>query len=189
MHKELLMDLIFLLAWSLNAFGYETNVHEEITKNAIVTSNIEQYMNEKLNSSLISVFDGRSAAKWIELGSNWEDENFTMRWLNHFYDPTTGKGLNKNGISIGQSSLQWGKYSSNNAWDWGRARDYYYLGLTNTNTIDRDKALAAVFRSLGQIIHLMEDKAVPAHVRNDAHNYSKKQLDMYEAYTRDARCL
>jgi len=175
----------------IKAFSYEVNVHEKITENAINTSTIGQYLNNNLDISLNDSFNGNTAKKWLELGSKWEDDDLTMRWLNHFYDPTTGKGLNSSGITWGQPSLQWGKDSTENEWDWAVARLDYYRALTSTNSSDRDKFFADVFRGLGQIIHLIEDIAVVAHTRNDPHpyifeNYLQQQRDMYEKYTRDA---
>ncbi|MGE5810899.1 MAG: hypothetical protein ACM339_05320 [Ignavibacteria bacterium] len=69
----------------------------QITKRAISLSNIDQYLNMQLNILLSDKFsDGinrRPASEWLELGSHWEDDNWTQRWLNHFYDPITGSGL------------------------------------------------------------------------------------------------
>jgi len=149
--KKLLPSLFFVLILLSNAFGYETNVHEKITKNAIAASNIRQYLSDNLNISLDDLFNGEKGSKWMELGSIWEDDNLTMRWLNHFYDPTTGKGLNSAGLIIyGEPSLQWGKLSTN-SWDWESARDYYYSALTGTKKTDREKSFSDTFRSLGQI--------------------------------------
>jgi len=106
--------------------------------------------------------------RWLELGSKLEDNDLTMRWLNHFYDPTTGKGLNTGGIIIwGEPSLQWGK-NSTNGWDWEDARNYYYSALTSINRDSRESAFANTFRALGQVIHLIENKTVPPNTRNDA---------------------
>jgi hypothetical protein len=181
--------LIFILV--IESHSYETNVHQKITGNAITASNIESYLKDNLKINLTDNFNDRTAQEWMEMGSVWEDDDLTMRWLNHFYDPTIGKGLNSFGITWGQPSLQWGKESSDNAWSWKWARDSYYKALTDSNSKYRDTYFSYVFRALGQIIHLIEDKAVPAHVRNDAHpyyfeNYLQQQRDMYEKYTRDA---
>lgn len=67
-----------------------------------------------------------------------------------------------------------------NTWDWHSARYYYYLYLSkNAYYYDNEtgsaysgepaisQALADSFRSLGQVMHLLQDVAVPAHVRND----------------------
>ena len=50
---------------------------------------------------------------------------------------------------------------------WNKARDYYYKALTKNMGVVRDTYLARTFQSIGQVMHLLEDMAVPAHVRND----------------------
>jgi hypothetical protein len=50
---------------------------------------------------------------------------------------------------------------------WGDARDYYYWALTATSGTDRETYFAKTFQALGQVSHLLQDMAVPAHVRND----------------------
>jgi hypothetical protein len=47
-------------------------------------------------------------------------------------------------------------------------RAYFYQALTAT-TKTSATALASTFRAVGQVMHLVEDASVPAHVRNDAH--------------------
>lgn len=168
---------------TIEAKSYETNVHQAITHSAITYSNTEVYLKDKLKINLTDKFNNRSIQEWMMLGSDREDN--APRWLNHFYDPTTGKGLNTGGIIIwGEPSLQWGKDNLLNVWDWKDARDYYHLALTSVDQNTRESAFTNTFRALGQVIHLIQDKAVPAHTRNDAHNFSKKQLDMYEMYTK-----
>ncbi|MBI4823018.1 MAG: hypothetical protein HY805_02155 [Nitrospirae bacterium] len=187
--KKILFIIAVILLLPIHGLTYEKNIHWEITKNAINRSIISDYLKNNLGISLDAEFDKRSGRDWIKEGSRWEDD--APRWLHHFYDPTTGQGLNYSGITYGKPSLQWGKSDVNNAYNWNSARDYYYLALTNTDSKDRESAFAHVFRRLGQIIHLIQDIAVPAHTRNDPHPYYfenilQQQRDMYEKYTRDA---
>ncbi len=54
--------------------------------------------------------------------------------------------------------------------NWDNARIYYFKALTRispTGATGRETAFAQTFQALGQVIHLLEDMAVPAHVRND----------------------
>jgi len=54
--------------------------------------------------------------------------------------------------------------------NWDNARIYYYKALTRSaplGTNGRETAYAQTFQALGQVMHLLEDMAVPAHVRND----------------------
>ncbi len=181
MRKGLIFIFFFLL--SIEAFAYEVNVHREISKQAIAASNISQYLYNNLGISLKDEFNRKKAEDWVEDGSDWEDN--APRWLNHYYDPTTGKGLNPCPTTLCKPSLQWGKDATENAWSWKWARDSYYKALTDANPNYRNIYFSYVFRALGQVIHLVQDKAVPAHVRNDPHGAPIIKYDMYEAFTRD----
>ena len=54
-----------------------------------------------------------------------------------------------------------------NSYSWHRAREAFYFALAETNVEKRNKLFARMFRSVGQVTHLLQDMAVPAHVRND----------------------
>ncbi len=65
-----------------------------------------------------------------------------------------------------------------NEWDWDSARQYYHKflcgyaydsesNIVRLNQEQREAYLAKTFRAIGQVLHLLEDTAVPAHVRND----------------------
>ncbi len=51
--------------------------------------------------------------------------------------------------------------------NWDTARAYYLNALTSTSEADREANFAATFKSVGHVMHLLEDAAQPAHVRND----------------------
>jgi len=51
--------------------------------------------------------------------------------------------------------------------NWDNAREYFRLALTESDKNVRENNFAKTFQSIGQVMHLMEDMAVPAHVRND----------------------
>lgn len=136
MMKRLLF-LAFFLIFPFNTFGYEVNVHREITKKAIASSKISQTL-DNIGISLKNEFSDKTASKWIEDGSELEDNS--PRWKNHFYDPTTGQGLNVNvyepvlGTVLftvsGESSLPWAKDGYLNEYSWKWVRDSYYNALT-----------------------------------------------------------
>jgi len=63
-----------------------------------------------------------------------------------------------------------------NKWDWQNAREYFYIYLTGKDLEDnyvahtnenRQQALAKSMQALGQVVHLLQDVAAPAHVRDD----------------------
>ena len=50
---------------------------------------------------------------------------------------------------------------------WTDARRYFYQALITPLPTDRNTNFELTFRAVGQVLHLLEDMAVPAHVRND----------------------
>ncbi|MHB8883413.1 MAG: phospholipase C/P1 nuclease family protein [Thermodesulfovibrionales bacterium] len=186
MRRELLIT-IMILVLSAEALCYEVMVHEKISSSVIKISTIDAFLRTNLKLQLTDGFENRTIQEWLEKGSNWEDNN--PRWLNHFYDPRSGQGLTD--MVSGRPSLEWGRDYWSNDWNWKKARQFYYFALTQSSEDKRQAKYAAVFRSLGHIIHLIHDLAVPAHVRNDSHpyktdNYFQQQRDMYEKYTNAA---
>jgi len=72
----------------------------------------------------------------------------------------------------GQSSILWSQnknQSPGGKWSWYDAREYFYKGLTLTDKTQQDGAMANCFRALGQLMHLIQDASVPAHVRGEFH--------------------
>jgi len=68
------------------------------------------------------------------------------------------------------------KVNTGNAWDWDYAREYYYTYLTGkdfqgnvvaSSQDQREEYFAESLQSLGQVLHVLQDMAVPAHVRDD----------------------
>jgi hypothetical protein len=75
--------------------------------------------------------------------------------------------------------------TDDNVFSWTMARKYHYaavsgnsteldgvggiVGKTRMDESERDRVFALLFRSLGQIMHLLQDAAEPEHTRNDAH--------------------
>src|SRR5262249_294783 len=57
--------------------------------------------------------------------------------------------------------------ATGNPFDWHAARRSYLDGLTKQSPAARDAALAKTFEAVGHVMHLVQDLAVPAHVRND----------------------
>lgn len=62
-----------------------------------------------------------------------------------------------------------GSITSRNDQDmgWDNARSYLYTALTSSMSAERDTSFTKTFQSVGQVMHLLQDMAVPAHVRND----------------------
>jgi hypothetical protein len=161
-----------------NGFSFWVDVHKELSKNAISTKqqNIDlSIIGAGLINGIDEVVKNKSLRDWIIEGSEREDDDMS-RYRKHFYNPLDERGLNDVFTDI--SSYEWATHPSNK-WSWRSAREKFHLGMTAKTDQERRAALADSFRALGQVMHLLQDKAVPAHVRNDMHMIP----DGFEAYT------
>ncbi len=132
--------------------------------------------------------------KWLTDGSTAEDSPM-CRASNHFHDPMNTKLWNTAGMSDSPwwiniychdytpfySTVTWatgftaptstpipynpGNEKSPNMW--ANARSLYLSALTATTQTTREDNFAQMFTALGQVLHLLQDMSVPAHVRND----------------------
>jgi hypothetical protein len=137
-----------------------------------------------------------SVLKWLQEGA--EKEDTFPRYINHFHNPLKDAqdwgeaGLN-DWILIAPpyllpllglsplSSILWAHLDGAEAlredtaiapfndWSWATVRGYYYTALTASTEEQRQEYFAKTFRGLGHQMHLLQDKAVPDHVRNSAH--------------------
>lgn len=100
-----------------------------------------------------------------------------LRVCNHFHHPSTDHGLTYGpDVSVGTgvacslspganlSSAVWAQ-SSENDFSWQSLNESLKSAILNSSYVD----LIAVFYDLGHLIHLIQDLASPAHVRNDDH--------------------
>jgi len=162
----ILLFFIFVFFNTAKTEAYAVSTHAEITKAILET--YERKYGDTFSDTEQSV---------IAKGS--KDEDDAGRFLNHFYDPVSGRGILKNDASptwaddvIGQAN--WGLrklginglktteplFSGVQDYTWERAVYEYVHG-------DKERGLEA----LGHILHLLEDATVPAHVRDDLHPY------------------
>lgn len=160
-----------------------------------------------LNKGLLEIIEwnGNSTIKkgkvedWLREGEELEDASSfgfpilpssTTRSFNHFHNPLkdwTQAGLND--LWTGESSLLWAqdRTSQQNIVEgdqtWQQAKYYFYLSLMSTTNLLRQENFAKMFRGLGHQMHLLQDTAVPDHVRNDAHPedaiFGKVNINIY----------
>lgn len=190
--KSFIILLILTILLSNKGFCYKEPVHTSATAQAVINYNLDKYLQNHLgidSNKLLTNNKGirYSAGEWLINGSYWEDNFFPVpRFKNHFYEPTTGLGLNGIACSF-ESSLAWATIDSENIWGWNAAKNYFNAALVSTVPSDKDQNLANMFRSIGQLMHLIEDLAAPAHVRNDIHLPVSSQKDLYEEFTAKRR--
>lgn len=143
------------------ALLYSQNFYDAMKELGFVGSSVRQVMN-------MNQINGRAIKDWFREGGTREDDG--LRCRKHFHDPLKpfeSAGLNSAGLQS-QSSVLWAQ-DIDNEWSWQEARDDYRLGLTSSIKEEREESLGNCFRALGQIMHLLADSSVPAHVRNDIH--------------------
>ena len=175
MFKKLLISfLIFSSFFSLqNVFAYDNK-----TTHPALTEEIVDFYNLSFPDKPLTP----QQKEWIIEGSILEDT--PPRWINHFYDPInkvgwTGKEAGKISVSFVQlfsrfalslekpvSAVEWvnnrliqqeySRYGGNRAWK--KALEYFADG-------NQEQA----YKTLGYVLHLLEDMSVPDHTRDDTH--------------------
>lgn len=153
------LTLFFVLLFSFQAFAYDNLVVHPL----LTTESIRLY-NFTAESSL-----SQEQSKWIVYGSIAEDTD--PRYINHYYDPTTGLGLN-DGIFKGQSAKDWAKNQNSVSGDYSESAIFYNY---------KNENYKRAYQGIGHILHLVQDMSVPAHTRNDEHAAG----DPFEAWAKD----
>jgi len=141
----------------------------------------------------ISLFSSnKSVMEWMKKGSTDEDDP-PCRASNHFHNPRLPWDQSYNTDAPEYISFwchnvppTWPLFS-NITWatgltqksqttpdtrdrqdmGWENARTYFHQALTSNTEAGREDKFIKTFNAVGQVMHLLEDMAVPAHVRND----------------------
>ncbi len=103
----------------------------------------------------------------------------TWRFLNHFLDGETFQGFA--GGLLGAPSDVWASSQASNVFNWERALTHFISSLTDELAADREAHRVDLFRSLGQVLHLIQDAHQPSHTRDDSHSNHALVPDGYSA--------
>ena len=183
--------LIFCLSLIISmSEAYDNEVvHQLINEKAANQSSnlLRELSNLGFNDGVDSIVHGKKIYRWFHEGARLEDET-VCRSRNHFHDPLKSwdsAGLNNEAVNSAclllgfegfsvESSVIWAQKQSvnpwyDNLWSWPKARQSYYRALTLDDKNLKERYFAETLRSLGQVMHLLADSSVPAHVRNDIH--------------------
>jgi len=95
-----------------------------------------------------------------------------VTWATGFVDPWVYIGTR-----IGQDSRPSGLYDAPQEMGWDNARGYFYDALTAQDPVVREAKFIKTFRAMGQTMHMLQDMAVPAHVRNDMQSHLANGLN------------
>ena len=163
MENRVFLGLLIFFVLVQQALAYEKPTHTDLTSKTF------DFFNKKFPKKKIP----QEFLEDLIAGAVEEDE--PPRWFFHFYDPVNNRGLTLKNMSF-VSAKQWaqdkvgqGRLSRNFlasfftgdepvVYTWGQAIKAYKKG-------DQEKA----FRILGHSLHLLQDMAVPEHVRNEYH--------------------
>lgn len=183
----------------ISQYAAEKSVLETSNKDYLKNLGYSAGLNEKfiLNNRIQSVLlwlqegsDLEDAGSLLQLASG------SARSYNHFHNPL--KPWETAGLydyysttipyppfyiiypMLGESALLWAQDSDKQQTylerkglqgdqSWQTIRDHYYKALIGQSNVARQAELAQTFKGLGHQMHLLQDMAVPAHVRNDAH--------------------
>lgn len=166
-------------------FPQNSKSYDDQTTHPGLTDEIVDFYNLSFDDQLTS-----QEKEWIVQGAI--DEDTPPRWINHFYDPTNGDGwksenlgnlspftlklitrlfLNSNTEIVSSKNwvhnevlqLKYQDYKGNRTWE-NAIRKY----------ANGDEEYA--YKTLGHILHLLEDKTVPDHTRNDTHAHEGSVL-------------
>lgn len=193
-YRIILAALLGLILQENYADGFDNiETHPKITKSAIEYSLLNNYLIHQLDfkdgiATKIPSDTQKTIRFWLEEGSKLEDIP-NCRASNHFHNPLrlwSEAAMSDQPLWLDVICLGWKPWYSNVTWatgylspagtpisrdsqemGWDNAREYYYLALTSTFNTDREAYFAKTFQAMGQVLHLLEDMAVPAHVRND----------------------
>jgi hypothetical protein len=177
------MAVIFSVVALESSYAYDTDTHWRMSLAAAESSSMASVLAtlQLDKSSQLSVeaiarpqINNGTPAGWIEEGSVVEDgdSDCDSRVRNHFYNPLENAGYSR-GVIQGAPSADWGLEDRGSidgqANSYADARNFFWRALTAETDAERQKNLAMTFRSVGQVIHLIQDAAQPQHTRNDSH--------------------
>ena len=164
----------------VNAF--DDGAHEALSERATRISNLDNFLKSVLpfeffNGRNENIFNGLRVEQLINQGAFDEDRPILWRPRHHFHNPRLAWGEAgwrppPFSIQLGDSSVKWSQNENQTVGgkhSWKDARDSYFQALTATTDSERKRLYAETFRSLGHLIHLVQDAAVPSHTRNDTH--------------------
>src|SRR5262249_17507431 len=179
------IGILGLLGMRDSASSYAPSTHQEIGRTAVDRSNLDAILKAQYGVDLGArlVVNGETIQTWVEIGATREDIP-AIRSLNHFHSPL--KPCAGAGGILGQSSIYWQQNAAQGlggTWSWPIARQRLFEFLTLSAPVAREQALADTARALGQVMHMIQDAASPAHTREDPHLIR----DGYEARIEELR--
>lgn len=210
----ILLSILAFLLLAGNALGFnDDTVHPIINESAVDQSIVDEFLRTELGFSqgldatlskvkiydhlglneigIFPIVENLRIINFFEEGGKEEDE--LPRPLRHFHNPLQPWSMAGFSLILDggrpDSSLIWAQmynFGISNKQTWFHARDSFYKALTTGS----DDSYAETFKILGQLMHLVSDNAVPAHVRDDGHFRVTPPFSYFythfELYTKEA---
>ncbi|HES59197.1 MAG TPA: hypothetical protein ENO18_02090, partial [Caldithrix sp.] len=117
-------------------------------------------------------FENKKVFDLVADGGAYEDQ--PPRWMAHFHNPLTNKGLLGSASALAWAIAPAGAQTTfpptgTGTYSWYDARSYFEQALISKDKKTRENYFALAFRSIGQVMHVVQDMSVPAHTRGDIH--------------------
>jgi hypothetical protein len=198
------ISMVVSMSTAQSVWAWEESTHELLTGRAAEVSDLQTGVLTRLGFENLDTqisrpdLSGGQQSKpirdWIKVGARFEDGGSLIlgnaRFLNHFHNPLfdmpdwPNAGLNDS-FFTGTSSPLWAQDAlANPNWSWPDVRGAFYQALTQQEKYWRDAMFTQVFAGLGNVVHLIQDMAQPAHVRNDAHPEDPLNIDGWHPLNR-----
>ena len=185
--KFIVFSVLSIVFLPLNTGAYDNDITHRLLNETAVKKNSD--FNTYLKTSL-----GFKNGIYEEVGEQliwecikeggYEEDEPDWRSLRHFHDPLKNwddAGLLSQYTSMiywAQTSEPNNSYELYNEYSWILARKFYHQSLLTGS----EEKIAKTFRAIGQLMHLVSDAAVPAHVRSDPHIPFINDADPYEKW-------
>jgi len=166
-----LAGMLFLLVGHSESAAYEEVTHEALAERGATQSSMSSVLvgDLGLDAGIDTIVRGQTLTNWLRRGASAEDDQ--ARSLNHFHNPLVDWGNAGLLGSVGQSAILWAQNPAQGSpsWSWRDVRMLLFSALTKASSVEREKAMGALFEGLGRQVHLVQDSASPGHARNDPH--------------------
>lgn len=166
---------------ALRAHAYdEAVVHPAMTRIAFDKAFAKRNFLQQLNLTRDSLIGGATVRNHLARGSFAEDANegmfgYTPRVRFHFFQAYTQSALDvrlpncDRVMLLEYNARDWALGTTENLYDMESAKQHFRLAINSPAAEIRENELAATFKNLGHVMHLVEDMAQPQHSRNDFH--------------------
>ncbi len=192
------MTIVLTFIQVNSSWAYEQPLHQKMSDRAF--SKAASQNNFLIRLGVIDAEKAAALKNELAQGAYEEDgdeHSLATFWrpLNHFFDPVHHVPLTVPSPillplhcnPVAARADNWGLHDVINSYRLDEIRTHYYRALTGSAG-EREAELRTTFRSLGHLMHLIEDMGQPEHTRNDQHRFPfwDRHASNYEVWTLDS---